>query len=147
VWNAFHKATRCPVAPEFAIALLVLRLVAAGIFVAQGSRKLFAPAEAPHGRANLERLIAQRDLPRPDRLAWLVAVTELLGGFALVLGILTRLATVPLAVVLVVAIFGYKWRAGFIGGWDWPLSVLAIVVAIGLAGAGPISLDALLRIP
>ena len=53
MWNAFRKATRCPVAPEFAVALLVLRLVAAGIFVAQGSRKLFAPAEAPHGRANL----------------------------------------------------------------------------------------------
>ena len=132
MWNAFRKATRCPVAPEFAVALLVLRLVAAGIFVAQGSRKLFAPAEAPHGRANLERLIAQRDLPRPDRLAWLVAVTELLGGFAL---------------MFVVAILGYKWRAGFIGGWDWPLSVLAIVVAIGLAGPGPISLDALLGIP
>jgi putative oxidoreductase len=125
----------------------VLRSVAAAIFVAQGARKLFAAPEAAHGRANLERLIAQRDLPRPDRLAWLVAITELLCGFALGLGILTRLAAVPLAVVLLVAILGYKWRAGFIGGWDWPLSVLAIVVAIGIVGAGAISLDGLLGIP
>jgi uncharacterized membrane protein YphA (DoxX/SURF4 family) len=105
------------------------------------------PPDAPHGRENLERLIARRRLPRPDLLAQLVGVTELVGGAALLLGLLTRVATLPLAIVLVVAIGGYKWEQGFLGGWDWPFSVLGIVLAIALLGAGPVSVDALLGIP
>jgi putative oxidoreductase len=128
---------------EIAVATLGLRLVAGAIFVAQGWRKLFAAPDAPHGRANLERLIARRALPRPALWAVLVAWTELIGGVLLLVGLLTRLAALPLAVVLLVAIFGYKWESGFLGGWDWPLSVLGIVLAIALLGAGPLSLDGL----
>lgn len=130
-----------------AAAALVLRLVGGTIFVVQGWRKVFEPVDAPHGRANLEALIARRSLPRPDLLALAVGLTELLGGAALLAGFMTRLATVPLAVVLLVAIAGYKWQQGFLGGWDWPFSVLGIVVAIALLGAGPLSLDAMLGLP
>jgi uncharacterized membrane protein YphA (DoxX/SURF4 family) len=132
---------------EVALATLGLRLVAAAIFIAQGWRKLFAAPDAPHGRANLERLIAKRRLPRPELWATLVAWTELIGGTLLLVGLLTRLAALPLVIVLLVAIFGYKWEAGFLGGWDWPFSVLGIVVAIALLGAGAVSLDAVLGIP
>ena len=128
-------------------AALVLRLVAGTIFVVQGWRKVVSAPDAPHGRKNLERLIARRNLPQPARLALLVGLTELVGGAALLVGLLTRLVTVPLAVVLVVAIVGYKWEQGFLGGWDWPFSVLGIVIALALLGAGPLSLDALLGIP
>ena len=127
-----------------AAAALVLRLVAGGIFVAQGWRKVVAPPDAPHGRANLEAMIARRSLPRPALLATAVGWTELICGAALLVGLLTRVAALPLAVVLMVAIAGYKWQQGFFGGWDWPLSVLAMVLAIALLGAGQISLDAAL---
>jgi putative oxidoreductase len=126
---------------------LVLRLVAGAIFFAQGWRKVVSAADAPHGRMNLERLIARRDLPRPDVLARVVGLTELIGGAALLVGLLTRVATLPLMVILVVAIVGYKREQGFHGGWDWPFSVLGIVVAIALLGGGPLSLDAFLGIP
>jgi putative oxidoreductase len=92
-------------------------------------------------------LIARRSLPRPDLLALAVGWTELLGGAALLVGLLTRAVTLPLAIVLLVAIAGYKWEQGFLGGWDWPFSVLGIVLAIALIGAGPVSLDALLQVP
>jgi putative oxidoreductase len=128
-------------------AALVLRVVAGAIFVAQGVRKVLAPRDAPHGRGNLESLIAQQPFPRPDLLASLVGITELVGGVLLLVGFLTRLATVPLAVVLLVAIFGSKWRQGFLGGWDWPFSVLGLLAAIALLGAGPISIDAVLGVP
>jgi putative oxidoreductase len=126
-----------------AAAALVLRLVAGTIFIAQGWRKIVDAADAPHGRANLERMIAGRGLPRPALLALLVGATELIGGGLLLTGLLVRLAAIPLAVILLVAIFGFKWKQGFHGGWDWPFSVLGIVVAIAILGAGAVSLDAL----
>lgn len=126
----------------FAAAAAILRLAAAAIFLAQGIRKVFAPPDAAHGRGGLAAAIGREGMPAPERLAWLVAVTELVGGAALGIGLFTRLAAVPLVVVLLVAIYS-KRRAGFLGGWDWPLSVLAIVVAILLLGPGPWSLDGL----
>ena len=130
-----------------ALAALLLRLVGGMIFVVQGWRKVIEPPDAPHGRGNLETLIGQRSFPRPDILALAVGWTELLGGTALIVGALTRMVALPLAAVLLVAIFGYKWDKGFLGGWDWPFSVLGIVLAIALIGPGPVSLDAWLRLP
>lgn len=130
-----------------AVGALLLRLVAGTIFLVQGWRKVLEPADAPHGRGDLEALIRRRSLPWPDLLALAVGWTELLGGAALVAGVLTRVVTVPLAAVLLVAIFGYKWQQGFLGGWDWPFSVLGIVLAIALIGPGPVSLDGLFQLP
>ena len=127
------------------VATLILRLTAGAIFVAQGFVKLTRPPDVPHGRANLEAMIAQRGLPRPRETAVLVSAIELVFGLMVLVGMSTRLATVPLAGVLLVAIAGFKFRSGFIGGWDWPLSVLTILVAIALLGPGAYSVDALVR--
>jgi uncharacterized membrane protein YphA (DoxX/SURF4 family) len=130
-----------------ALAALVLRLAAGSIFTVQGARKLFAARAAPHGRDALAAMIRGRGLPQPDRQAWLVAATEFVSGLGLFAGFLTRVVVLPLAGILVVAIVGFKWRAGFLGGWDWPFSVLAILSAIFVLGAGAWSVDALLHLP
>jgi putative oxidoreductase len=132
---------------QFDVATLALRLTAGAIFVAQGYRKLFVDPAASHGRANLEAMIRNRGLPMPERLALLVSAAELVGGIALLLGAFTRLATLPLAGILLVAIAGFKFRAGFLGGWDWPLSVLTLLIAIALLGPGAISVDGALARP
>jgi putative oxidoreductase len=129
------------------ITALVLRLAAGAIFVAQGTRKLLGPADAPHGRRALAEMIRREGMPAPERLALVVAAVELAGGIGLIAGLLTRLAAAALAFILIVAILGFKRRAGFLGGWDWPFSVLAIVSAILLLGAGAWSLDSILRVP
>lgn len=126
------------------VAALLVRLVVGAIFVAQGYIKLFRPPDAAHGRANLEAMIRGRGIPRSHELAILVAAFELACGVAVAAGFLTRLALVPLAGILAVAIVGFKSRSGFVGGWDWPLSVLTLVAVIALLGAGAWSVDALL---
>jgi putative oxidoreductase len=44
-------------------------------------------------------------VPAPHFLAWLTILTELLGGFAVILGAFVALASVPMAAVLLVASF------------------------------------------
>jgi uncharacterized membrane protein YphA (DoxX/SURF4 family) len=83
-------------------------------------------------------------MARPRELALFVSILELTCGAALVAGFATRLAVIPLAVILIVAILGFKLRSGFVGGWDWPLSVLTLLAVIGLLGAGAWSVDAFL---
>ena len=126
------------------IVTLLVRLVVGAIFVAQGYIKLVRASDAPHGRGNLETMIRNRGLARPHELAILVSTLELVCGAAVALGLLTRFAVVPVAVILLVAIAGFKFRSGFVGGWDWPLSVLTLLVVIALLGAGAWSVDAAL---
>lgn len=120
---------------------LILRLVVGSIFVVQGYRKLFAPAGAKGSGAALQEMIRNAGFPSPDLLARLVAVVELVGGILLVIGLGTRIASIPLALTLVVAIARFKWKDGFQGGWDWPFSVLGGTLALLLLGAGSTSLD------
>ena len=124
-------------------ASLVLRIVVGMIFIAQGYRKLFAAPDAHHGRANLVAMIENRGLPYPGRLAFASSTVELVCGSFVLIGLLTRVFVVPLIAVLVPAILLFKIRDGFIGGWDWPLSVLGGSVAILLLGGGDYSIDGL----
>lgn len=123
------------------LAALALRLVAAAIFIVQGYRKTFAPPEAKGSGAALEKLIASGGLPRARFLARAVAITELVGGALLLLGLLTRVAALALAFTMVVAIVRFKWKDGFLGGWDWPLSVLGNTIAIVVLGSGTFGVD------
>ena len=92
-------------------------------------------------------MIRGRGIARSHELALLVSAFELGCGVAVAVGFLTRLAVVPLAVILVVAIAGFKFRSGFVGGWDWPLSVLTLLVVIALLGPGAWSVDAAFHLP
>lgn len=126
------------------IASLILRLVVGAIFFAQGLRKLFSDPHAPHGRAGLQEMIAEKGLPQSAALALGVSALELFGGLLVMIGLLTRLVLVPLSLLLVAAIAGFKWRSGFIGGWDWPLSVMGGCAALFVLGPGSFSLDDIL---
>jgi uncharacterized membrane protein YphA (DoxX/SURF4 family) len=44
-------------------------------------------------------------VPQPHFMAWLTILTELLGGFAVILGAFVAIVSLPMAIVLLVAIF------------------------------------------
>lgn len=124
---------------------LILRLAVGGIFAAQGASRLWGIPKAPAGQ-NLARLLEKRGLPAPAALATVVSVFEFGAGLLLMCGALTRLAALPLIVIVGTAVW-FKRKDGFIGGWDWPFSVLGGTVALLVLGAGAFSIDAIFQIP
>ncbi|MEY9970959.1 putative oxidoreductase [Lysinibacillus sp. RC46] len=83
----------------------------------------------------------------PGFMAYIVAIIELVGGVAIILGLGTRLFGALLTVTMIVAIFTAKLSIGFIGenglaGYEFDLALAAIALYFALAGASSFSLDA-----
>ncbi len=86
-------------------------------------------------------------IPFPTLNAYLAATTELLGVVLLTLGFFTRLISLPLMVVMVVAITTVHLSHGFSAGdngFEIPLYYLLFLALFASHGAGKFSLDHLL---
>jgi putative oxidoreductase len=130
-----------------ALALLIMRVVAGIILAAHGAQKLFGWFGGP-GVAAMEKGFAARGY----RPAWLwvtlAIVGEVGGGLSLVMGFLTPLGAAGAAGAMVMAISTH-WKHGFFGakgGYEYPLALLTMCLAIGIAGASTYSLDGLLKL-
>lgn len=122
------------------VALLVLRVAAGLIFVLHGWGKLFG---GNPGMENFTKMVAGIGFPLPVVFAYAAALSEFLGGIALALGVFPRVATLFLGFVMLVALFAVKKAQ--LPKADPDLALLAIVVAVGLHGAGRYTLGALLK--
>ena len=119
---------------------LVARITVGWIFLSTGWGKLH----------DLQKVIDYfRDLgiPHPELQAPFAAANEFVCGLLILVGFATRFACLPLIVVMFVAIGTAQWEnvdsvASFLGLVEW--AYVAIFVWLGLAGPGPISLDALI---
>jgi putative oxidoreductase len=117
-----------------------------------------------HGYAKLARgpdafaaILAAIGVPAPHLMAWATILIELLGGLAVILGAFVTLVSVPMAAVLLVAIFTVHLPNGFSSikllavtasgaqfgppGYECDLLYLACLAALVLWGAGPLSID------
>jgi len=117
------------------LALLVLRLVLGAIMIGHGYPKLFALSH---------QVESVRGLGLPGWLAFFSVAAEFLGGVAVLVGLLTRLAALGILINMAVAIGKVHWKNGLMGkgGYEYALSLAAIAFALILFGAGPIALDA-----
>jgi uncharacterized membrane protein YphA (DoxX/SURF4 family) len=136
-------------------ATLALRAAVGGVFVASGVIK-FLYTNQGAGR------FAKIGLPAPEQLAAFVGAVEIVGGALLIVGLLTRLAAVPLLIDMAVAIVTTKVPLLFgpgpepvaalpkIGGWAFAYQArldITMLVAAGYllaVGAGSWSLDGFL---
>src|SRR5262245_4980888 len=135
-------------------ATLPLRLVIGYGFMAHGWAKL---SRGPEGFASL---LEQIGAPLPEATAWASTFIEILGGLAILAGAFVAAASIPLIVMMLVAMFTVHLRYGFsaintIGltadgpqfgppGIEVNLLYIAGLLALILAGAGPFSIDRLL---
>src|SRR5207249_5752548 len=75
----------------------------------------------------------------PFLAAVVVIAVEILGGLALILGLGTRLAAALLAIDMVVAVLAVRLAAGFVGGYEFELTLLAASLSLALLGGGPVT--------
>jgi len=114
--------------------LVPLRLVVGLVFIVHGGQKLFV-----FGLGGAAGFMAKVGIPWPFLAAVVVIAVEILGGLALVLGLGTRLAAALLAIDMVVAILAVRLAAGFVGGYEFELTLLAAGLSLALLGGGPVT--------
>jgi putative oxidoreductase len=148
---AFYTRLTSPVSPSwFAIPL---RLIVGYGFMEHGFAKL------ARGPESFTTILQALGVPAPALLAWTTILVELLGGLAVFVGAFIPLASVPMAVTLLVAIFTVHLPYGFSSikltsvdaagahfgqpGYETDLLYMAGLVALALGGSGPFTLDRL----
>lgn len=116
--------------------LSVLRLVVGFLFIVHGTQKLFGvPAPMPGGPVSLESLMGA------------AGIIEVTGGTLILLGLLTRPVAFVLAGEMAAAYFRQHASHGFwplLNGGELAVLYCFLFLFFVTAGAGPISLDALI---
>ncbi len=96
-------------------AAILIRFAVGSIFLSEGIQKFLYPLEQGVGR------FTKIGIPSPQILAPLVGTFEIVCGVLLVAGLLTRLAAIPLIVIILVAIATTKVPI-FIDKGFWPMA-------------------------
>jgi putative oxidoreductase len=111
---------------------VVLRVGVGVVMAAHGWSKLTEMTPAGFGSGMLDGL----GVPAPVLFGWIVTLVELVGGAALVLGALTRIAAAANALVLAGAVLLVKTDIGLIADMGAPLpgAELDIAMIVGLVG-------------
>ncbi len=124
------------------VALLVLRVALGGILIAHGWQKF-----SEYTLAGTASSFEQMGVPMAAVVAPVVAVIELAGGIAVVLGVLSRVFAALIALDMLGALFTVHISAGVFvdqGGYELVAILAAAGIAIALAGPGKFAVDHLL---
>ncbi|HEY7020134.1 MAG TPA: DoxX family protein [Ktedonobacterales bacterium] len=126
------------------IALLIVRLALGLSFMGHGAQKLFGWFGGA-GFAATAKGYEERMGMRPGSFyAALAGGGEFLGGLMVALGLLTPLGALLIAASMVVAIATVTGKKGYWiskGGWEYNALIIAVCVALILAGPGVYALD------
>jgi putative oxidoreductase len=128
--------------PLTTTAITILRVILGFLFAAHGWQKF-----NEWTIAGTQASFAKMGVPAAEIAAPAVAVLELGGGIALILGVLARIAALLLALDMLGALFLVHASAGVFaatGGYELVLLLAAAASAVALTGAGRISVDRVL---
>ncbi len=116
------------------LAFLILRLVLGAVMLAHGFPKVT-------GFAGTAGFFASAGIPAPTLAAAYATAVEVGGGVLILLGIAVDIVGLLFALDMIGAIMFVHIKNGFMaqGGYEFPLTLLVIAVAIALAGPGAYS--------
>ena len=133
---------------------LPLRLVIGYGFMAHGYAKL---SRGPEGFANILQTLG---VPAPSLMAWMTALIEFFGGLAIIAGAFVPIVSIPLIIIMLVAMFTVHLPYGFSSitlrrmtatgpefgtpGYEVNLLYIAGLLTLVLGGTGGFSVDRLL---
>jgi putative oxidoreductase len=132
--------------PSADLGLLLLRFAVGGVFFAHGMQHVFG-LWGGVGMTGLRNTLTAFGFRNVNVLAWVTALTELVGGAAVVLGLFTPLAAAGLLALMINAVLLKAVNGFFIAGPPGAASVeLEVVLGLGaaalvLTGAGRIALE------
>ncbi len=117
------------------LALLLLRVALAVIFISHGYPKLAKPNPA------MQAMFVQHGLP--GYFFWIAGILETFGGGLLLVGLFTRPAALLLAIEMGVAIATVHMAKGpmAVHEYEFPLALAAACFALATTGAGLLSID------
>jgi putative oxidoreductase len=122
--------------------VLLIRLLVGCVFLSEGIQKFLFPDYVGAGR------FARIGIPEPEFTALFVASFEIMCGLLLILGLLTRLAVIPIIVIMLTAIATTKiptllasgfWKMAHDARTDF--SMLTCSVFLLFSGGGRYSVD------
>ena len=136
-------AATAPIAETLLRVIVGLSLVPHGLRMSMG---FFPNSGGPVSNVRDFAKLLDNGGYRPGKLwAWIIVVTELIGGPMFALGLFTRPVAIPIVILLALSIFehrhGFFWNQG---GFEYPLLWTAAALYFLASGAGPYSLDALI---
>jgi putative oxidoreductase len=118
---------------------LLLRLALAAIFIYHG-------LDLVGHEGGMNWAPREKEIPAAAQVA--VAWGELLGGIALALGLLTRVAAVGIIVLMLGAIATFHGTNEFDvtkGGFEYNFAIIVMALCLVLGGPGPIAVDRVFR--
>ena len=131
----------------------VVRVALGVVFIAHGGQKVFGWFGGPGLKATIQTF--QQYMKVPPAATVMAALIELLGGLALLVGLLARPAAVGIIIVMLVAIVKVHGRNGFFmnfsntpgkgHGFEFNFVLITMALSILIGGAGALSIDCLLR--
>ena len=123
---------------------LPIRLALGAAMIAHGAQKVLGSFDGP----GLKTFIAGNTPFIFMRPAWFrlgaAALSELVGGLLVALGLLTRVGAFFIACTMLTAVVGFHLSGGFFAansGYEYPLSLFAMALALLIAGGGQASVD------
>ena len=135
------------------VAGLILRITLAVVMFPHGAQKVLGWFGG-HGFRETMKSFTGSGIPAA--FALLAIATEFLGPLGLAVGLLTRVAALGIACVMLVAIVTVHWPHGFFVNWsgnqkgegfEYHLLVLGIAITLIIVGGGAWSLDGALAGP
>jgi putative oxidoreductase len=112
---------------------LPIRILAGIAFIIHGLPKLSNIAGTEQFFANMVGLPAAMALP--------VGLLEVIGGIALLVGVLTRIASIFFIIEMIGSTITAKLPRGFVGGYELDLLLMAISISLLLTGPGRVSIE------
>jgi len=122
--------------------ILLIRLMVGVVFLSEGIQKFLFPDQLGVGR------FIKIGLPAPEFLGYFVPSFEVVCGLLVLFGLFTRLASIPLIIIMLVAIFSTKipillndgfWKMAHEARTDWAMLLGSIILLI--VSAGKYSID------
>jgi putative oxidoreductase len=126
----------------------IVRIVLGVVYFAHGAQMALGWFGGAGLRSTLR--VFREHLKMPAPLALLAVAAEFLGGLGLMVGLLSRVAALGIAVVMTVALLAVHRKFGFFMNWfgekqghgiEYHVLVLALALVVIIKGAGAISLD------